>query len=60
MDIRKNSGTNRYELRVGDEVAGYIDYIEQAEGVIDLPHTVVEPEHANQGEVPLGFRRGSL
>lgn len=49
MDIRKNSGTNRYELRVGDEVAGYIDYIEQAEDVIDLPHTVVEPAHANQG-----------
>lgn len=49
MDIRKNPNTSRYELMVGDDVAGWIDYIERPDGVLDLPHTVVEPQHANQG-----------
>lgn len=40
--------SNRYELRLGDEVAGLVTYVD-ADGVRDLQHTEIEPDHEGEG-----------
>lgn len=41
----------RYEVRVGGEVAGYAVYqsVDGRDGVLEMPHTVIEPAHEGQG-----------
>lgn len=48
-DIRKNEDTNRYEMLIDGEVIGYIEYEQKADNVLDLTHTIVDPEHGGQG-----------
>ena len=38
----------RYEIRVGDELGGFVQYHRQG-GVIDLVHTEIEPAFEGQG-----------
>ncbi len=40
--------SNRYELRLGDEVVGVVTYVE-SDGVRDLQHTEISPEHEGEG-----------
>jgi uncharacterized protein len=40
--------SNRYELRLGDEVVGMVTYAE-ADGVRDLQHTEISPDHEGEG-----------
>ena len=46
--MRKNEAEGQYEILVGDEVAGFATYAD-ANGVRDLPHTVVDPKFRGQG-----------
>jgi uncharacterized protein len=46
--VTDNPAASRYELHVGSELAGFVDYRRDREGVISLVHTQVEP--AFQGE----------
>ncbi len=39
---------SRYELRLGDEVAGYAEYRRRGEAT-SFTHTLVEPEHGGRG-----------
>ncbi|MBK7820291.1 MAG: N-acetyltransferase [Tessaracoccus sp.] len=48
VTLSKNAEDNRYELRVGDEVAGFIDY-DDNDGVLDMHHTEVDPSHGGKG-----------
>jgi uncharacterized protein len=48
-DIRNNEAAGRYELLVDGEVIGFLDYRRRADDVIEMPHTVVDPEHGGKG-----------
>lgn len=48
MDITKNEAQSRYEMQLGGEIVGVIDYIVEGD-VVDLPHTGVEPAHEGKG-----------
>jgi uncharacterized protein len=48
LEVRKNEGRSRYELLDGDEVIAIADYQER-DGVVVMPHTVVDPAHRGQG-----------
>ena len=48
VSVRKNETDGQYEILVGDEVAGFATYTD-ANGVRDLPHTVVDPKFRGQG-----------
>ncbi|MHA6511867.1 GNAT family N-acetyltransferase [Tessaracoccus sp. Z1128] len=44
----KNASRNRYELHLGGELIGQIDY-RLADGVVDMFHTEVDPAHGGRG-----------
>ena len=46
--LRDNPEAGRFELLLGDDVAGYADY-SVADGVATMPHTVIEDGHDGQG-----------
>ncbi|MCZ9290945.1 MULTISPECIES: GNAT family N-acetyltransferase [Corynebacterium] len=48
VSVRKNETDGQYEILVGEEVAGFATYTD-ANGVRDLPHTVVDPKFRGQG-----------
>ena len=48
ISVRKNEAEGQYEILVGGEVAGFATYTD-ANGVRDLPHTVVDPKFRGQG-----------
>ena len=48
VELVKNESRGRYELRVGGKTAGYLTY-SPADGVVELIHTVVPPEHGGKG-----------
>ena len=48
ISVQKNETENQYEILVGGEVAGFATYTD-ANGVRDLPHTVVDPKFRGQG-----------
>ena len=48
VSVRKNETDGQYEILVGEEVAGFATYAD-ANGVRDLPHTVVDPKFRGQG-----------
>ena len=48
VSVRKNETDGQYEILVGEEVAGFATYTD-ANGVRDLPHTVVDPKFPGQG-----------
>ena len=39
----------RFELRRGDEVLGFADYRSIGDDVVEMPHTVISPEHRGKG-----------
>ena len=46
--VRRNDDASRYEVLVGDELAGYTEY-ELGDGSIEFVHTVVDPNFEGQG-----------
>jgi uncharacterized protein len=48
ITIERNDATRRYELTVGDEVAGYAEF-RTTPSSITFTHTVVRPEFEGQG-----------
>ena len=48
IEVSRNLGRNRYEIRVGGELAGTADYEEEADAV-SLTHTVLREEFRHQG-----------
>ncbi len=43
-----NVGRDRFEIYVGEELAGVIDYTDE-DGILDLYHTGIEPEFGGRG-----------
>jgi len=48
ITIERNDAASRYELTVGDELAGYAEY-RTMPGRIVFTHTIVRPEFEGQG-----------
>lgn len=48
VTTRDNADAGRFEILVGDEVAGYAEYT-VSDGVATMPHTVVEKAFDGQG-----------
>lgn len=48
VQVRRNDELDRYELRVGGELAGIADFVQEG-GAVALTHTVVEPRFRHQG-----------
>jgi uncharacterized protein len=48
IDVVQNEDAQRFEARMGDEVAGFVDYVTKGDVVV-MTHTEVEPQHEGQG-----------
>ena len=48
VDLSRNRDHNRFELRVGGDLAGTAEYVEEPDGIA-LTHTVVREEYRHQG-----------
>ncbi|MDK1360512.1 GNAT family N-acetyltransferase [Arthrobacter sp. zg-Y1219] len=48
VDLSRNSEQSRYELRIGGELVGTADYVEESDSVA-LTHTVVRVQWRHQG-----------
>jgi predicted GNAT family acetyltransferase len=48
ISTRDNPDAGRFEILVGDEVAGFAEY-SVADGVATMPHTVVDDAYDGQG-----------
>lgn len=48
-EFRKNTERHRYEVVEGDQVVGHINYRQDADGVVELPHTEINPAYGGQG-----------
>ncbi|GII99965.1 hypothetical protein CLV28_3041 [Sediminihabitans luteus] len=49
-DVVHRPGHERYEARTPDgEVVGTLEYVRREDGLVEMPHTVVPPEHGGQG-----------
>jgi hypothetical protein len=46
--VRRDEQQSRYEMVVDDQVAGFADYVDQAD-VRMFPHTVTSPQFRGQG-----------
>lgn len=47
--VLRNEERRRYEISVGEEVAGWIDYVEHEDGAVEFTHTIVPPKYGGQG-----------
>lgn len=47
--VTRNDDASRYEIRVGDRVAGFLEFRDRPDGVVDLPHTEVDREFSGHG-----------
>lgn len=47
--LRKNPAEQRYEVMEQDQVVGHLSYRPNANGVIDLTHTEVDPRQEGKG-----------
>jgi predicted GNAT family acetyltransferase len=49
ITVTRNDETHRYELRVGDALAGFTEFIKDTHGRLVFPHTLVDPAFRGQG-----------
>lgn len=47
--VTRNDETHRYEVRVGDELAGFTEFSPDARGRVRFPHTEVDPAFRGRG-----------
>ncbi len=47
--VTRNDGKNRYEVHVGDQLGGFLEFADAGDGVTELPHTEVDPAFKGQG-----------
>ncbi|MFE9252681.1 GNAT family N-acetyltransferase [Streptomyces sp. NPDC007088] len=48
VEVTDDPGTSRYKARLGQELAGFAQYVD-SEGLIAFVHTVVDPAYEGQG-----------
>lgn len=48
IEVTDNAAKNRYEARIGGELAGYADYL-RSEDLVVFTHTVVKPQFEGRG-----------
>ena len=49
VQVRRDLAAARFEILVGDVVAGHADYSDGTDGVREFPHTVVASEFGGRG-----------
>jgi uncharacterized protein len=47
--VQHRADASRYELYVGDDLAGVADYWETSDGPLVFPHTEIDPSRRGQG-----------
>lgn len=47
--VTRNDEAGRYEIRVGEVLAGYTEFSADARGRLRFPHTVVDPAFRGRG-----------
>ena len=48
-EITKNTALQRYEIHEEGQLLGFAAYRDLPDGVVELPHTVVEPAYEGRG-----------
>lgn len=48
VDVRNNPEQNRYEIRLGDQLAGFAEYMLN-DGLITFTHTEIDPSFEGKG-----------
>lgn len=48
VDVRNNPEQNRYEIRLGDQMAGFAEYMLN-DGLITFTHTEIDPAFEGKG-----------
>ena len=49
ITVRRNDEEGRYEIHVGDVLAGYTEFRADSRGRLVFPHTVVDPAFRGRG-----------
>lgn len=49
VTVRRNDEAGRYEVHVGDVLAGFTEFAPDARGRVRFPHTVVDPAFRGRG-----------
>ena len=49
FEFQKNAAKQQYQILENAQVIGHIDYEVVADGVVDLPHTHIDPQHGGKG-----------
>jgi len=49
VHVSRNDAEGRYEIRVGDDVAGYTEFEADRRGRLVFPHTEMDPAFAGRG-----------
>jgi predicted GNAT family acetyltransferase len=48
-EVVRDDEAGRYLLRVDGHDAGFADFVAHGEAVVELPHTVIDPDRRGQG-----------
>jgi len=49
LTVTRNDEAHRYEIHVGDELGGFLEFRPAGEGRTTLPHTEIDPAFAGRG-----------
>lgn len=49
LTVTRNDEAHRYEIRVGEELGGFLEFEPAGEGRTDLPHTEIDPAFKGRG-----------
>ena len=49
MEIRKNTAQHRYEILEDGRVIGLASYRDEGRGIVQLPHTEIDPAYGGRG-----------
>lgn len=58
LEVTHNPGKSRYEVRLGGELAGFVDYM-LSDGLITFTHTEIDPAFEGRG-IGSALARGAL
>lgn len=49
ITVSRNEGESRYEIRVGDDLAGFTEFVATRDGKLVFPHTLIDPTFEGRG-----------
>ena len=49
ITVSRSESEGRYEIRVGDELAGFTEFVATRDGKLVFPHTLIDPAFEGRG-----------